>query len=64
VTASGDHVNLLPRDKECGGPQWVFGRTPYMVDPRGNGDIVTVYGSVCMVYFMLHFKNIYKDFNM
>jgi hypothetical protein len=46
VTKSGDHVSLLPREQECGGPQWVFAATPYMVDPRGNGDIVTVYGSV------------------
>lgn len=49
VTKSGDHVNLLPRDAECGGPQWVFANTPYMVDPRGNGNIVLVTGTVsCM----------------
>lgn len=50
VTKSGDHVNLLPRAKECGGPQWIFAKTPYMVDPRGNGDIITVYGSELGVY--------------
>lgn len=57
MTKSGDHVNLLPRDKECGGPQWVFARTPYMVDPRGNGDIVTVYGSVCESFYLRYFTN-------
>ena len=50
VTKSGDQVNLLPREVECGGPQWVFGLTSYMVDPRGNGDIVTVYGKVGISY--------------
>ncbi|KAL4238231.1 Esterase lipase thioesterase active site [Mactra antiquata] len=50
VTESGEHVNLLPRDAECGGPQWFFADTPYMVDPRGNGDIVMVTGSEFGVY--------------
>ena len=46
VTSAGKHVNLLPRDVECGGPQWVFGLNPFSVDPKGTGDIVTVYGQV------------------
>ncbi|KAH3853802.1 hypothetical protein DPMN_096337 [Dreissena polymorpha] len=50
VTGSGEHINLIPRSVECGGPHWLFGDTPYMVDPRGNGDIVTVYGFEMGVY--------------
>ena len=46
VTKSGDHVNVLPRSQECGGPQWIFGMNAYMVDPRGNGDVVVAYGKV------------------
>lgn len=50
VTKSGDHVNVLPRSQECGGPQWIFGMNAYMVDPRGNGDVVTVFGKELGVY--------------
>ena len=46
VTKSGDHVNALPQEKECGGPQWIFGMNAYMVDPRGNGNVITVFGKV------------------
>ena len=46
VTKLGDHVNVLPQEKECGGPQWIFGMSAYMVDPRGNGNVVTVFGKV------------------
>ena len=46
MTKSGDHVNVLPRSQECGGPQWQFGMNAYMVDPRGNGDVVVAYGKV------------------
>jgi len=50
VTALGEHVNLVPRSVECGGPQWIFGQTPYMVDPRANGDIFMIIGNEFGVY--------------
>ncbi|XP_052768576.1 uncharacterized peptidase YuxL-like isoform X2 [Mya arenaria] len=64
VTGSGEHVNLLPRSQECGGPQWVFGLYPYMVDPRGNGDIVTVTGSEMGVYNLKtkNYRTVKMDF--
>ncbi|XP_052057886.1 uncharacterized protein LOC127698463 isoform X3 [Mytilus californianus] len=45
VNANGDHTNLLPRDKETGGPHWVFAFYGYAVDPKGNGKIVLNSGS-------------------
>ena len=53
MTKSGDHVNVLPRSQECGGPQWQFGMNAYMVDPRGNGDVVVAYGKVSHVIIFL-----------
>lgn len=55
VTTAGEHVNLIPRDVECGDAQWVFGLNPYSVDPRGTGDMVTIYGSVS---YLLVFQTI------
>ena len=46
MTKSGDQVHILPRNQECGGPQWIFGMTAYKVDYRGNGDVVIAYGQV------------------
>ncbi|XP_071159816.1 dipeptidyl-peptidase 5-like isoform X1 [Mytilus edulis] len=45
VNANGDHTNLLPRDKETGGPHWVFAFYGYAVDPKGTGRIVLNSGS-------------------
>ncbi|KAK3595972.1 hypothetical protein CHS0354_032487 [Potamilus streckersoni] len=44
VTSTGEHVNLLPREQEIGGPQWIFGDPGYQIDPRNNGEIVTIFG--------------------
>ena len=63
ITATGEHVNLMPRSVECGGPQWNFGLTPYMVDPRGNGDIVVVHGNVrVLIIYTSIFNILYFDF--
>lgn len=49
VNSNGDHINLLPRDKETGGPHWVFAYYAYAIDPRGNGKVVLNSGSVSTI---------------
>ncbi|KAK6997554.1 Dipeptidyl aminopeptidase BIII [Biomphalaria glabrata] len=41
VTKAGVHINMYPTSAEIGGPQWIFGKTPYAIEPNGGTRIVT-----------------------
>lgn len=51
VTKSGEHVNLHETNAEIGGPQWVFGRASYVLEPNGGTRIVTSFQGVSNVYW-------------
>ncbi|OWF45705.1 uncharacterized protein LOC110456701 [Mizuhopecten yessoensis] len=44
MTSEGEHINLLPQDKETGGPHWAFNCTTYSVNPSGNGQVAIKMG--------------------
>ncbi|XP_060074575.1 uncharacterized protein LOC132554287 [Ylistrum balloti] len=44
MTSEGEHINLLPQEKETGGPHWGFNCTSYSVNPSGNGQVAIKMG--------------------
>ena len=51
-----NETSLCPQNAEIGQPAWVFGGSPYSCNPNGNGEILTIHGSV--FYFFENYTTV------